>query len=348
MQAKFFCRTGALAGADHRIGDDATIGRASGNTIVLADDLVSTTHARIAFDPAIAAYFLEDLESTNGTRLDGVPVSGRRRLGDLHVVTFGERHDFLFVALPEAGPRANRKKDADPAPPVRSVEEPATTYEPPPVLDVPPLEAGAEPELPEEGPGASEPEGAAGGRAGGQAASQPVDAPVTRFEAAPELQVPPLAAEPEPPEKETGPEPSGDAGQSAGGEDSAVAPSSEPPTWHEPPRALDVPPLAAESTESPGAILEIAIADGAPQRVALGEGRHVVGRARDCAFPVDDMTLSRRHAAFVVRGGSLTVTDLKSLNGTFVEDEPVDSPTQVDIGQTVTLGDRVKIVRVAS
>ena len=216
------------------------------------------------------------------------------------------------------------------------------------MLDVPPLEAGAEPELPEEEPGASEPEGAASGRVGDQAAFQPVDAPVTRFEAAPELQVPPLAVEPEPPEKETGPEPPGDGGQRDSGEDSAVAPSSEPATWHEPPRALDVPPLAAESTESPGAILEIAIAEGTPQRVGLGEGRHVVGRAKDCAVPVDDMTLSRRHAAFLVGGGSLTVTDLKSLNGTFVEDEPVDSPTEVDIGQTITLGDRVKIVRVAS
>ena len=349
MRAKFFCRTGTLAGADHRIGDDATIGRGPGNTIVLTDDLVSNTHARIAFEPAAAAYFLEDLESTNGTRLDGVPVSGRRRLGDLHVVTLGEQHDFIFVAFPEDERQAGGAESADPPPPARSVE-PATTYEPPPALDVPPLEAveaDGEREPPGEEPGAPVPEGVSGGGVRDGAASRPVEAPATRYEAAAELQVPPLAAEPEPPEKESGPAPPADAGQRDKREDYAVAPPSEPATWHEPPRALDVSPLAAESAKSSGAIVEIAIADGKPERVALGDGRHVLGRAKDCAIPVDDMTLSRRHAAFVVRGGSMTVTDLNSLNGTFVEDEPVDSPTEVGIGQTVTFGNRVRVVRVA-
>ena len=34
VEARFFCRTGALAGADYRIGGHATIGRGSANTIV--------------------------------------------------------------------------------------------------------------------------------------------------------------------------------------------------------------------------------------------------------------------------------------------------------------------------
>ena len=400
VQAKFFCRTGALAGVDHRIGDDATIGRGSANTIVLADDVVSNTHARIAFDPAAAAYFLEDLESTNGTRLDGVPVSGRRRLGDLHVVTFGERHDFIFVALPEAERRTNGKQDAAPPPPARSVEESATTYEPPPVLDVPPLDEGPEPAPPEHEPGGSPlPEAAQGGREGDEALPGPVGASATRYEAAGDLLVPPLSAEPEPepekpgaplPEAASGapegdealpgpvgasatryeaagdllvpplsaePEPERPADESGGSppkeavhhdarEDSAAVQSSAAATRHEPPRTPDV-PLAAESATPSGAVVEVAIADGKPQRVTLGDGRHVLGRAKDCAIPVDDMTLSRRHAAFVVRGSSMTVTDLDSLNGTFIEDEPVNAPTEVGIGRTVTLGNRVRIVRVA-
>ena len=347
--AKLFCRTGALAGADHRLGDEATIGRGPGNTIVLTADVVSDTHARIAYDPAASAYFLEDLESTNGTRLDGVPVSGRRRLGDLHVVTLGEQHDFIFVAFPEVERQAGSPERADLPFPARSVE-PATSYEPPPALDVPPLEtveADGEPEPPGEEPGAPVPEGVSGGGVGEEAASRPVEAPATRYEAAPELEVPPLAVEPEPPEKEPGPALPDRAGQRDGGEDAAVARPSDPATWHEPPRALDVPPLGAEAETPSGATVEIAIADGKPERVALGDGRHVLGRAKDCAIPVDDITLSRRHAAFVVRGGVVTVTDLNSLNGTFVDDEPVDSATEVDIGQTVTFGNRVRVVRVA-
>ena len=52
VEARFFCETGALAGADHRIGGSATIGRGSSNTIVVADGMVSKTHARISFDAA--------------------------------------------------------------------------------------------------------------------------------------------------------------------------------------------------------------------------------------------------------------------------------------------------------
>ncbi|MYN63758.1 MAG: FHA domain-containing protein [Acidobacteria bacterium] len=136
MQANFFCKTGALAGANYEIGEHATIGRGQDNTVVLTDDVVSTSHARIAFDSAAAGYYLEDLGSTNGTRLDGVPVSGRQRLGDLHVVTFGEQHDFIFVIPPDEGrqresaERLEQRRQEPVAQPV----EPATRYEPPPRL----------------------------------------------------------------------------------------------------------------------------------------------------------------------------------------------------------------------
>jgi pSer/pThr/pTyr-binding forkhead associated (FHA) protein len=297
VQAKFFCKTGAFAGSDQLVGDHATIGRGPDNTIVLSDDVVSQTHACIAFDPTSAAYFLEDLDSTNGTRLDGIPVSGRQRLGDLHVVTFGEQHDFIFVVLPDEGRQRERaerleRRRQEPAPqPV----EPVTWYEPPPALDMPPL--GVQPEPPE---------------------AEPAEAPAHR------------GARHEQPKEE------------------AAVQSAEPATRYEPPPALDVPPLGGTSAKQVGVTIEIAIGDGNPHRVTLTDGRHVAGRAKDCAVPIDDATLSRRHAAFVVRGGVVTVTDLKSLNGTFIEETPVETPTSVEIGQTVTFGNRVRIVRIAS
>jgi pSer/pThr/pTyr-binding forkhead associated (FHA) protein len=52
--------------------------------------VVSQSHARIFFDRSVSAFVLEDLDSKNGTRLDGLPVEGVRRLGAVHVVTLGE------------------------------------------------------------------------------------------------------------------------------------------------------------------------------------------------------------------------------------------------------------------
>ena len=73
-QARFLCRTGKLAGSEHRIVAEATIGRDAENTIVLPAGVVSKRHARIVFDERAGAYALDDLRSRNGTRLDGRPV----------------------------------------------------------------------------------------------------------------------------------------------------------------------------------------------------------------------------------------------------------------------------------
>ena len=306
MQARFFCKTGALAGSEHGIGDDATIGRGPGSEIVLDSDLVSTNHARITFDAAADAYFLEDLDSRNGTRLDGVPVSGRARLGDLHVVTVAA-HDFLFVLAPEEPP-APRVPDRGVAPRAEK-EMPATHYEAP-SLAAPVLrgEADAEPATRYEAPSAL---AAPALQEGGDAE------PATRYEAPSALAAPALQED-------------GDAG-------------SGPPTLDETRVAR-----AAPALESPpvGVALEIRIPNAEPRRITLGDGRHILGRATDCSLPVDDRTLSRQHAAFVIRGERLTVTDLKSLNGTYVGELAVEKRTEIDVGQTVTLGDRVKVVRV--
>ena len=559
MEARFFCETGALAGADHRIGGDATIGRGPSNTIVVADGVVSKTHARIAFDAAAAAWFLEDLGSTNGTRLDGAPVSGRIRLRDLHVVTLGGRHDFVFVvpsgdARPAAATPAARPSDAgapvvgapgtryepasalsvpplvaggdpgaaagdsssadadsrrpsspapsapsssssigrdgtgDPRPSSESgapvVGASGTRYEPASALSVPPLVAGGDPGAAAAGDSASAGGGSPGASApapsapsssssvGRDGAGDPrpssesvVGASGTRYEPAPVLSVPPLAA-------------GGDAGAAAAGDSASVGGDSRRPsvpapsapssssssvgregtgdprpssesgapvvgasgTRYEPASALSVPPLAprgdaavdaagdppratgdrpalvggppaekaeparetgasagvsrsrptppptptrgtretersggsgpnrpacpvppessAASAASPGAIapgeaappagvsFDVRIAGAEPRRVRLGAGRHVVGRAKGCDVPIDDRTLSRRHAAFVVHGGRVTVADLGSLNGTFVDGTRVDEETEVGAAGVVGLGEAVMVVRV--
>jgi FHA domain len=66
---------GALAGTRVSLGaSPITIGRAEDSTLVLADDFVSTRHAR--FVPRGDQWLVEDLGSTNGTYLDRSKVTG--------------------------------------------------------------------------------------------------------------------------------------------------------------------------------------------------------------------------------------------------------------------------------
>src|SRR5262245_40892908 len=44
----------------------------------------------------------------------------------------------------------------------------------------------------------------------------------------------------------------------------------------------------------------------------------MVGRSSLCDLPVDDPTVSRRHASVEVSSGRLRIRDLGSLNGTFI------------------------------
>ena len=101
MRAKLFSRTGELAALDCEFSDEATIGRFPENTIVLPGRLVSNQHARVFFDAGSHDYALEDLQSKNGTHLDGLPVTARRALSDLHVITIAGAYDLVFQRLSE-------------------------------------------------------------------------------------------------------------------------------------------------------------------------------------------------------------------------------------------------------
>jgi pSer/pThr/pTyr-binding forkhead associated (FHA) protein len=102
--ARLFCVTGQLAGSSFRIGETATIGTDADNDVVLDASTVSRNHARIFVDDERRCSILEDLGSSNGTLLDGVPVVGHERLGRLHVITFAADHDFIYQGDPPAPP----------------------------------------------------------------------------------------------------------------------------------------------------------------------------------------------------------------------------------------------------
>jgi pSer/pThr/pTyr-binding forkhead associated (FHA) protein len=75
-----------------------TIGRKSDNNLVIEDPAVSGHHARIVKIQAV--FFLEDLMSTNGTSINGRPVT-RHQLHDTDVIMIG-RHRLVFQESPAA------------------------------------------------------------------------------------------------------------------------------------------------------------------------------------------------------------------------------------------------------
>ncbi|HEX9655143.1 MAG TPA: FHA domain-containing protein [bacterium] len=98
MQAKLICKSDKGT-QELRIDNEATIGKDSGNSIVLAENNISRRHARIFFDAGENSFILEDLKSRNGTRLDGERVYGKERLDNLHVITFGNQFDLFFQVV---------------------------------------------------------------------------------------------------------------------------------------------------------------------------------------------------------------------------------------------------------
>ena len=81
-----------------------TIGRKIDNTLAIEDPAVSGHHARIVKVQAV--FFLEDLMSTNGTAINGRPIT-RYQLHDTDVINIG-RHRLVFQehAAPNIAPPA--------------------------------------------------------------------------------------------------------------------------------------------------------------------------------------------------------------------------------------------------
>ncbi len=74
-------------------------------------------------------------------------------------------------------------------------------------------------------------------------------------------------------------------------------------------------------------------------RYRLHSGVTLIGRAEDCAFSIDDPSVSRAHARLSLEGGELSITDLRSSNGTFINGERLVHTTTLRAGDVVAVGD---------
>jgi DNA-binding winged helix-turn-helix (wHTH) protein len=77
---------------------------------------------------------------------------------------------------------------------------------------------------------------------------------------------------------------------------------------------------------------------GADFQVRLEEGDNILGRGPDSVLWVDDERVSRSHARIRVNGETATLEDLRSHNGTFVDDRRVGGPTALHDGDEIRMG----------
>ncbi|MPQ99698.1 FHA domain-containing protein [Modestobacter sp. I12A-02628] len=86
----------------------------------------------------------------------------------------------------------------------------------------------------------------------------------------------------------------------------------------------DVHAGAVESLPAGSALLVVKRGPNAGSRFLLDQEVTTAGRHPDSDIFLDDVTVSRRHVEFHREGGGFTVHDVGSLNGTYVNREPVD------------------------
>jgi hypothetical protein len=81
---------------------------------------------------------------------------------------------------------------------------------------------------------------------------------------------------------------------------------------------------AVESLPAGSALLVVKRGPNAGSRFLLDQDVTTAGRHPDSDIFLDDVTVSRRHVEFHREGGGFSVHDVGSLNGTYVNREPVD------------------------
>lgn len=84
---------------------------------------------------------------------------------------------------------------------------------------------------------------------------------------------------------------------------------------------------------------------GDEQPVPLSRERTLIGRLDDCHIRIPIADVSRKHCEILIEDGSITIRDLGSSNGTYVNQERVEEMA-LSAGDLISLGGLVFVVRV--
>jgi predicted component of type VI protein secretion system len=81
------------------------------------------------------------------------------------------------------------------------------------------------------------------------------------------------------------------------------------------------------------------------RRVDLLEGEHTLGRSRGCGVVLRDPSVSRGHALLSMRDGAITLQDLQSSNGTYVNGRRLEAEVRLVAGDRLILGETELFLR---
>ncbi|WP_435709432.1 FHA domain-containing protein [Aeromicrobium sp. CF3.5] len=95
---------------------------------------------------------------------------------------------------------------------------------------------------------------------------------------------------------------------------------------------------AVENLPAGSAMLLVQRGPDAGARFLLDQDSVTVGRHAQSDIFLDDISVSRRHATFARSGRGYTVTDLGSLNGTYVSRDRIDGQVELSGGDEVQIG----------
>lgn len=105
----------------------------------------------------------------------------------------------------------------------------------------------------------------------------------------------------------------------------------------QPPTLTPEESAALSALPASSALLIVHRGPGAGSRYLLDQNQTVAGRHPDADIFLDDVTVSRRHASFDRAGSIFTVSDLGSMNGTYVDSQRVDKQRLIN-GMEIMIG----------
>lgn len=91
---------------------------------------------------------------------------------------------------------------------------------------------------------------------------------------------------------------------------------------------------APEIDETP----RFALVDENGLELALAEGENLIGRTSEARVRIDASEVSRRHARILIHGGSASIEDLGSKNGTYLRGRRIRAPERLDHADEITIG----------
>ncbi len=78
--------------------------------------------------------------------------------------------------------------------------------------------------------------------------------------------------------------------------------------------------------------------DDGEKRFDLNPGENVIGRLNTCEIPLNQPDVSRRHAVITIEGERVTIQDLGSKNGTYVDQVQVTEAREITPKSKIRIG----------